>query len=85
MQISRKIEEWKDGMPDFKWLNNVLPSQEKLDGFSKGLVDLKEKASLEGGGLVAAVADRINSSSDAFRTWLEEAREARRREEGKLY
>ena len=81
VQLSRKIEEWKNGLPDLGWLNNVLPSQEQLNGFSKGLIDFKEKASLEGGGLINNFADRVHMSSDAFKAWLEEAREARRQEE----
>lgn len=33
----QRYEEWKDGLPDFKWLNDVLPDNEQWNRFSNDL------------------------------------------------
>lgn len=33
----QRYEEWKDGLPDFKWLNDVLPDNEQWNKFSNDL------------------------------------------------
>lgn len=34
---SQRYEEWRDGLPDFKWLDEVLPDTEQWNKFSNNL------------------------------------------------
>lgn len=33
----QKYEEWKDGLPDFKWLDEIMPDTEQWTKFSSNL------------------------------------------------
>lgn len=33
----KKYEDWKNGLPDMKWLDEIMPDQEKWPEFSKNL------------------------------------------------
>lgn len=33
----QRYEEWKDGLPDFKWLNDVMPDNDQWSKFSNNL------------------------------------------------
>lgn len=35
----QKYEDWKDGLPDFKWLEDTLPKGDKISEFSKSLLE----------------------------------------------
>lgn len=37
MTVNKKYEEWRDGLPDLKWLDDVLPDTEQWKAFNKGL------------------------------------------------
>lgn len=37
MTVNKKYEEWRDGLPDLKWLDDVLPDTEQWRAFNKGL------------------------------------------------
>uniref|UniRef100_U5EJB3 Dynamin-like GTPase OPA1, mitochondrial n=1 Tax=Corethrella appendiculata TaxID=1370023 RepID=U5EJB3_9DIPT len=47
--LNKRYEEWKDGLPDFKWLDDVLPDNEKWTKFSQNVNTIKD-----------AVKDSIN-------------------------
>ncbi|XP_018783596.1 PREDICTED: dynamin-like 120 kDa protein, mitochondrial isoform X4 [Bactrocera latifrons] len=40
VSLSKKYEEWKDGLPDMKWLEDVLPQGERWNNFSRKLMDV---------------------------------------------
>ncbi|XP_055916150.1 dynamin-like 120 kDa protein, mitochondrial isoform X2 [Eupeodes corollae] len=40
--LSKKYDEWKDGLPDFKWLQDALPQGEKWNGFNRKLIEMGE-------------------------------------------
>ncbi|XP_017484324.1 PREDICTED: dynamin-like 120 kDa protein, mitochondrial isoform X2 [Rhagoletis zephyria] len=40
VSLSKKYEEWKDGLPDMKWLDDVLPQGDKWGTFSKKLMEI---------------------------------------------
>uniref|UniRef100_A0A6M2DDH7 Dynamin-like GTPase OPA1, mitochondrial n=1 Tax=Xenopsylla cheopis TaxID=163159 RepID=A0A6M2DDH7_XENCH len=40
--LKKKYEEWKDGLPDMKWLDDVLPDSEQWSGYQKSLIGLKD-------------------------------------------
>uniref|UniRef100_A0A3F2YWU8 Dynamin-like GTPase OPA1, mitochondrial n=1 Tax=Anopheles farauti TaxID=69004 RepID=A0A3F2YWU8_9DIPT len=40
--LNKRYEEWKDGLPDMKWLEEVLPDNEKWAGFTKNLLAVKD-------------------------------------------
>lgn len=35
--LNKRYEEWRDGLPDFKWLDDVLPDTEQWNKFSSNL------------------------------------------------
>lgn len=35
--MNKKYEEWRDGLPDLKWLDDVLPDTEQWRAFNKSL------------------------------------------------
>lgn len=39
----QKYAEWKDGLPDMGWLNDLLPDNDKWDQFTTTLISAKEK------------------------------------------
>lgn len=40
--LSKKYDEWKDGLPDLKWLQDALPQGEKWSTFNKRLLEAGE-------------------------------------------
>ncbi|XP_059607943.1 dynamin-like 120 kDa protein, mitochondrial isoform X3 [Phlebotomus argentipes] len=42
MTLNKKYEEWRDGLPDMKWLDDVLPDSEQWHKFSKSLMSVGE-------------------------------------------
>lgn len=42
MTLNKKYAEWKDGLPDLGWLNDVLPDPEKWDRFTTTLINAKD-------------------------------------------
>ncbi|XP_028160805.1 dynamin-like 120 kDa protein, mitochondrial [Ostrinia furnacalis] len=43
MTLNKKYTEWKDGLPDMGWLNDLLPDNEQWDRFTTTLISAKEK------------------------------------------
>ncbi|XP_015908038.1 dynamin-like GTPase OPA1, mitochondrial isoform X2 [Parasteatoda tepidariorum] len=46
VQLSKKYEEWKDQLPDFSWISDMLPPPEKLDEYRDAIIDLKNQINL---------------------------------------
>jgi len=36
----QKYEDWKDGLPDFKWLEDAMPQGERWSQFSRNLIEV---------------------------------------------
>ncbi|KAJ0170638.1 hypothetical protein K1T71_014009 [Dendrolimus kikuchii] len=45
MTLNKKYAEWKDGLPDMGWVNDLLPDNEQWDRFTTTLISAKEKIS----------------------------------------
>ncbi|XP_028037032.1 dynamin-like 120 kDa protein, mitochondrial isoform X1 [Bombyx mandarina] len=43
MTLNKKYAEWKDGLPDMGWLNDLLPDNEQWDRFTTTLITAKDK------------------------------------------
>ncbi|KAL4707559.1 hypothetical protein ACJJTC_000311 [Scirpophaga incertulas] len=43
MTLNKKYTEWKDGLPDMGWLNDLLPDNEQWDRFTTTLISAKDK------------------------------------------
>ncbi|XP_075987956.1 opa1 mitochondrial dynamin like GTPase isoform X2 [Anticarsia gemmatalis] len=43
MTLNKKYAEWKDGLPDMGWLNELLPDNDQWDQFTTTLISAKEK------------------------------------------
>lgn len=46
VQLSKKYEDWKENLPDFGWMKDVVPSSEKIDEFRASLIELKDSVTL---------------------------------------
>lgn len=42
MTLNKKYEEWKDGLPDLGWLNEVMPDPEQWSQFNKSMTNLRD-------------------------------------------
>lgn len=42
MTLNKKYEEWKDGLPDMGWLNELLPDNEQWGKFTTTLINAKD-------------------------------------------
>lgn len=40
--LNNKYEEWKTGLPDFKWIDDVLPDTEQWSKFSKSMKSIQD-------------------------------------------
>lgn len=40
--LNNKYEEWRSGLPDFKWIDDVLPDTEQWSKFSKNMKTIQE-------------------------------------------
>lgn len=60
-------------------MKDAGPSQDTLDRFRVGLLEMRDKFSPENG-FLNGVASSVNGKLDIFNQWLEEAKEARRLE-----
>ncbi|XP_013133839.1 PREDICTED: dynamin-like 120 kDa protein, mitochondrial [Papilio polytes] len=45
MTLNKKYSEWKDGLPDMGWLNDLLPDNEQWNRFTTTLLDAKDRIS----------------------------------------
>lgn len=43
MQLFQKYAEWKDGLPDMGWLNEMLPDNDQWEKFTTTLISAKDK------------------------------------------
>ncbi|XP_063898538.1 dynamin-like 120 kDa protein, mitochondrial isoform X4 [Helicoverpa armigera] len=43
MTLNKKYAEWKDGLPDMGWLNDLLPDNDQWDQFTTTLINAKER------------------------------------------
>ncbi|XP_048488156.1 dynamin-like 120 kDa protein, mitochondrial [Plutella xylostella] len=79
MTLNKKYVEWKDGLPDMGWLNDLLPDNDQWDRFTTTLISAREKIgdNLQIGGLrLSLTADpRLAEAGAArareLRVWLE--------------
>jgi optic atrophy protein 1 len=40
--LQKKYQDWKDGMPDLKWLDEILPDNEKWQQWRGNLIEFKD-------------------------------------------
>ncbi|KAF4531828.1 hypothetical protein B566_EDAN000854 [Ephemera danica] len=43
MTLQKSYEQWKENLPDMKWLEQYLPPPEKIDAFREGMIAMKDK------------------------------------------
>ena len=41
--LPQTYEQWKDSLPDSKWIKDLLPPADKVDAFRASLIDLTAK------------------------------------------
>ncbi|XP_066156023.1 dynamin-like GTPase OPA1, mitochondrial isoform X1 [Euwallacea fornicatus] len=69
--LNKKYNDWKDGLPDLKWLDDVLPDNEKWNKMRGNLIEFKDnlRNNIE-------IDPRIKALSEAkysqFKNWFEQ-------------
>lgn len=69
--LNKKYTEWKDGLPDMKWLDELMPDNEKWNQWRGSLINLRDqvKDNIE-------IDPRLKALSEAklqqFRTWFDQ-------------
>jgi optic atrophy protein 1 len=43
MTLQKSYEQWKENLPDMKWLEQYLPPQEKIDAFRENMISMKDR------------------------------------------
>ncbi|GFS50699.1 dynamin-like 120 kDa protein, mitochondrial [Trichonephila inaurata madagascariensis] len=71
VQISKKYEEWKDQLPDFSWISDMLPPPEKIDSYREALIDLKNRINLPEKGWFKNNIDALASRFDEWKDLLD--------------
>ncbi|KAG5889645.1 hypothetical protein JTB14_028923 [Gonioctena quinquepunctata] len=68
--LQKKYGEWKDGLPDLKWLDDVLPDNDKWQQWRGNLVDFKDsiKNNVEMDPRIKALTE---SKYKEFRSWFD--------------
>ncbi|CAG2168029.1 unnamed protein product [Oppiella nova] len=76
VQASRKYEEWKESLPKFKWLDDLMPSGDQMDSFRSNLIGLRDRFTSEDG-FVAQMNANANQKIELLKQWIEEAKQQR--------
>ncbi|CAG9768436.1 unnamed protein product [Ceutorhynchus assimilis] len=69
--LNKKYNDWKEGLPDLKWLDDVLPDNEKFNQWRGNLIEFRDsvKNNIE-------IDPRIKALSEAkytqFRSWFDQ-------------
>lgn len=73
--LNKRYEEWKDGLPDMKWLEEVLPDNDKWAGFTRSLLAVKDsvKDSIE---IDPRLKQLSENKINEWRTWFDQRLDA---------
>lgn len=69
--LQKKYNDWKDGLPDMKWLDDVLPDNDKWHQWRTNLVDFKDniKNSIE---LDPRLKSLSENKYNEFKSWFDQ-------------
>ncbi|XP_050512014.1 dynamin-like 120 kDa protein, mitochondrial isoform X1 [Diabrotica virgifera virgifera] len=69
--LQKKYNDWKDGLPDMKWLDEVLPDNEKFQQWRANLVDFKDniKNNIELDPRIKALTE---NKYNEFKSWFDQ-------------
>ncbi|XP_018319486.2 dynamin-like 120 kDa protein, mitochondrial, partial [Agrilus planipennis] len=71
MTLQKKYNDWKDGLPDLKWLEDVMPDNDKWQQWRVSLIDLKDSVKNN-----IDIDPRLKALSEAkynqFKNWFDE-------------
>ena len=67
----QKYQEWKDGLPDFKWIKDLIPDPEKQKVLKDNLDTVRDKLLAENG-FFNALTRNANDTIKQFREMLKE-------------
>ncbi|GBM14638.1 Dynamin-like protein, mitochondrial [Araneus ventricosus] len=70
VQLSRKYDEWKENLPDFSWIADLMPPPEKIDLYRERLLDLKNHINLPEKGWVKKNIDIFASKLEDWKELL---------------
>ncbi|RWS10357.1 hypothetical protein B4U79_01964 [Dinothrombium tinctorium] len=74
-QLTKKYEEWKESLPDFTWIKDLVPKQDQIDDWSNTLSKLRD--TYGSNDWIQRFSDEVSSKYDLFNQWVEEAKAAR--------
>lgn len=66
----QKYEEWKENLPDFSWIADLMPPPEKIDSYRERLMDLKNNINLPETGWVKKNIDVFAGKLDNWKEFL---------------
>ncbi|XP_031635853.1 dynamin-like 120 kDa protein, mitochondrial isoform X3 [Contarinia nasturtii] len=68
--LNKRYEEWRDGLPDFKWLDDVLPNNDQWSSFSNNLKSIKNSVrdSIE---IDPRLKELSEKKMDEWRAWFD--------------
>ncbi|KAK5646864.1 hypothetical protein RI129_005328 [Pyrocoelia pectoralis] len=69
--LQRKYQDWKDGLPDLKWLEDVLPDNDKWQQFRTSLIQLRDnvKDNIE---VDPRIKELTHNKYREFRDWFDQ-------------
>ncbi|KAH7973480.1 hypothetical protein HPB49_001513 [Dermacentor silvarum] len=69
--VSKKYEEFRDNLPDFGWIKDVLPDQDSMDRFRASLANMKDKLGIPEKGLFRTGANAAANGLASIGDWLQ--------------
>ncbi|XP_074604504.1 opa1 mitochondrial dynamin like GTPase isoform X2 [Brevipalpus obovatus] len=78
IHASKKIDEWKEKVPDFGWITEMFPDSEKVDRFRDALEEIVNKYSSDG--FFSKATGTASEKYDLLKQWIEEAKMNRQKE-----
>ena len=74
----QKYQQWKENLPDFSWIKDLIPDETKQNNFKDTLSDLKQKLITENR-FLGRLAENTEATIRQFREML---REKQQRQQG---
>ncbi|XP_054160481.1 dynamin-like 120 kDa protein, mitochondrial isoform X2 [Oppia nitens] len=79
-QVTKKYEEWKESLPKFKWIEDIVPNSDQMNGIRDKMFELQQRLTSEDG-FIAKLNTNANQKLELFKQWVEEAKQQREQQQ----